>query len=180
MTPPEGMPSGLEVLMTTWMASLRRYCLALTGEADAADDVVQETFLEVQRAFRRFEAGGDFGAWLRGIARNVAARRREKYARTRRLTVSLDPRVVSELESLVQAEEMSEAGPVETLRKCLEKLQPDDRELVRARYEADTDVKGLAERAGRTLSWAKTRLMRLRWALAECVRRGMARGEAAP
>lgn len=180
MKPHEGMPSGLEVLMTTWMTSLRRYCLALTGDADAADDVVQETFVEAQRAFGRFEPGGDFGAWLRGIARHVAARRREKYARTRRLTVSLDPQVINELEALAQAEEVSESGPVEVLKRCLDKLGPDDRDLVRARYEADSDVKSLAERAGRTLSWAKTRLMRLRWALAECVRRGMARGEAPP
>lgn len=162
--------------MTTWMVPLRRYCLALTGERDAADDAVQETFLEAQRAFRRFEPGGDFGAWLRGIARNVAARQRERSARTRRLTVSLDPRVVSELEALARAEEMSDSGPVEALKRCLEKLEPGDRDLVQARYEAGADVKGLAERAGRTLSWAKTRLMRLRWALAECVRRGL--GEA--
>ena len=49
--PAGSLPSGLSVLMTTWMASLRRYCLALTGDVDAADDVVQETFLEVQKAY---------------------------------------------------------------------------------------------------------------------------------
>jgi len=177
---PNDLPSGLSVLMTTWMASLRRYCLALTGDPDAADDVVQETFLEVQKAYGRFEPGGDFGAWIRGIARNVVLRRREKIARSRRLTVSLDPLVVNELEALVREEELADRSPMDVLRGCLQKLDAEDRELVRARYEADADVKGLAERAGRTISWAKMKLMRLRWALAECVRRGMAGGEAAP
>ncbi len=176
-----GMPTGLEVLMTTWMASLRRYAAALTGDPDAADDLVQETFVEVQRSFGRFEAGGDFGAWIRGIARNVAARRRETSARRARLTVSLDPNVVDELEAMVRAEEVSDTSPVEALKGCLEKLEPADRELVRARYEGGTEVKRLAERAGKTASWAKSRLMRLRWARAECVERALARpGEAGP
>ena len=180
MTPNGPLPSGLSVLMTTWMASLRRYCLALTGDPDGADEVVQETFIEVQKAYGRFEPGGDFGAWIRGIARNVVLRRREKLARSRRLTVSLDPLVVNELEALVREEELTDRGPVVILRGCLDKLTAEDREFVRARYEADTDVKRLAEQAGRTLSWAKMKLMRLRWALAECVRRGMGAREATP
>lgn len=178
------LPSGLEVLSVTWMPSIRRYCLSIVGEPEDAQDVLQETFLEAQRSFARFKPDGDFGAWLRGIARNVAARRREKLRRTRRLQVSLEPRVLERLEELVREEETVDESPVTLLKRCLGKLSDGDRDLVRARYEHGTDLETLCKGLSRSLSWAKTRLMRLRWALADCVGREMKRrarmGDAGP
>ncbi len=173
-----GLPSGLEVLVVTWMPALRRYSLSLAGEPQDAEDILQETFLEAQRAFNRFDRKSDFGAWLRGIARNVAARHRQKASRAARLAVSLEPRVLEHLEELYRAEEVADDSPAEALKRCLGKLAEADRELVRARYEGKADLAAFSSGAGRTLSWAKTRLMRLRWALADCVLKGLRRAEA--
>ena len=172
---PSALPSGLEVLSVTWMPSIRRYCLSIVGEPEDAQDVLQETFLEAQRSFARFTPDGDFGAWLRGIARNVAARRREKLRRTRRIHVSLEPQVLDRLEELVRQEETVDESPVNLLKHCLAKLSEGDRDLVRARYERGTDLETVCRELRRTLSWGKTRLMRLRWALADCVHRELKR-----
>jgi len=164
------LPSGLEVLSVTWMPSIRRYCLSITGRPEDAEDVLQETFLEAQRSFSRFKPDGDFGAWLRGIARHVAARRRG-----RRIQICLEPKVLERLETLVRQEETVDVSPVDVLKGCLGKLSEEDRDLVRARYEQGAELETLCRTLQRTLSWAKTRLMRLRGALAECVTREMKR-----
>lgn len=54
-----------------------RFALHMTGSPSAADDVTQEVFLTVMRDASRFEAGrAPAVAWLCGIARNHARRRR--------------------------------------------------------------------------------------------------------
>ncbi len=52
------------------------------GLRDAADEVVQETWLTAVRRVRRFDpAAGPFAAWLRGIAANLL---RNRFRRARR------------------------------------------------------------------------------------------------
>jgi RNA polymerase sigma-70 factor (ECF subfamily) len=167
------LPSGLEVLAITWMPMLRRYCAAITGHPQDAEDVAQETLLEAQRAFHRFERGSDFGAWLRGIARNCLARHRRRLARQARVSVALEPAVLEHLEQIHVAEEVVDEEPVDVLQRCIDKLPPVDRELVAARYERGLSVEDVSRETGRTASWVKTRLMRARWALQECVQRGL-------
>ena len=54
-----------------------RFALHMTGCASAADDVTQDVFLTVMRDAARFDAGrAPAIAWLCGIARNHARRRR--------------------------------------------------------------------------------------------------------
>jgi RNA polymerase sigma-70 factor (ECF subfamily) len=57
--------------ITEQIPRLRRYARALTGNRDAADDLVQDT---LERALRRvflFRPGGDPRAWLFSIMHNV-------------------------------------------------------------------------------------------------------------
>jgi RNA polymerase sigma-70 factor, ECF subfamily len=68
--------------------SLRRYARALTGNRDAADDLVQDT---LERALARsalFRPGGNARAWLFAIMHNVFVNQ-VRSAATRR-TVALD------------------------------------------------------------------------------------------
>lgn len=52
-----------------------RFAAHMTGQASAADDIVQDVFLSVIRDIRRFEAGrGTLLAWLLGITRNHVRR----------------------------------------------------------------------------------------------------------
>ncbi len=52
-----------------------RFAAHMTGQASAADDIVQDVFLSVIREIRRFEAGrGTLLAWLLGITRNHVRR----------------------------------------------------------------------------------------------------------
>ena len=65
------------------LPSLRRAALRLTGEASAADDLVQDTLLRAFRFWRAYEPGTHLRAWLLRIQRNafVSEWRREQRAR---------------------------------------------------------------------------------------------------
>ncbi|HZE99875.1 MAG TPA: sulfatase-like hydrolase/transferase [Planctomycetota bacterium] len=60
---------------------LLAYVRAVVGDAAAAEDLVQETFLTAYRKRGEFRRGELFGAWLCGIARNLARRHLEQRSR---------------------------------------------------------------------------------------------------
>jgi RNA polymerase sigma-70 factor (ECF subfamily) len=49
-----------------------RVAYRITGRAEDAEDVVQETFLRAYKQLDRFEARANFGTWLHRIAANCA------------------------------------------------------------------------------------------------------------
>ncbi|MEZ5708220.1 MAG: sigma-70 family RNA polymerase sigma factor [Blastomonas sp.] len=61
---------------------LRAYGRSLTGNADMADDLVQDTLLKAWRARARFSAGTNMRAWTFIILRNtfLSQRRRDKFS----------------------------------------------------------------------------------------------------
>ncbi|MHC5543419.1 RNA polymerase sigma factor, partial [Singulisphaera rosea] len=57
-------------IIREYSLSLRSYIAASVHGMDAVDDLAQEVYLAAFRNLREFRRGDDFGAWLRGIARN--------------------------------------------------------------------------------------------------------------
>ena len=58
-----------------------RFALRLSGSADAAEDLVQETFLRAWRAWEQFTPGTNAKSWLFTICRNVFLRQQERSRR---------------------------------------------------------------------------------------------------
>src|SRR6266478_3396862 len=86
--PAETAPADVEAftaLVREHQAGLRAFIRALGVEADWVDDMAQEVFLIAYRKQAQFESGKEFGRWLRGIARRLAANERRKEARHARL-----------------------------------------------------------------------------------------------
>lgn len=78
MTPPMRDDDRFEREALCWLPDVARYALSLTRDAEAADDLVQDTFLSAYEHWARYEAGSDCRAWLFAICRHrhyrVAAR----------------------------------------------------------------------------------------------------------
>lgn len=55
-----------------------RFALRLAGSPDAAEDLVQETFLRAFRAWEQYTPGTQCKSWLFTICRNVFLRQRER------------------------------------------------------------------------------------------------------
>ncbi len=74
----EDRPTPASVALTATLgeqrARLTRLCARLTGDADAAEDLAQETLLEAWRAADKLRDADGLAPWLSAIARNVCLR----------------------------------------------------------------------------------------------------------
>lgn len=68
----KGADAAFSHLVRRHKADLFRFAQRYTGNADAAYDVVQETFVAAWRALGRYDGRRSFGVWLRSIALNKA------------------------------------------------------------------------------------------------------------
>jgi RNA polymerase sigma-70 factor, ECF subfamily len=104
--------------------SLRRYARALTGNRDAADDLVQDT---LERALARsalFRPGGNPRAWLFAIMHNMFVN--QVRSATSRRTVALDPEA---MEPTAQ-DRAHEGLAVRDIERALAVLPAEQREVV--------------------------------------------------
>jgi len=67
-----GSQDAFRVLVERHSRSLYRVAYRMTGRAEDAEDVVQETFVRAFRQLSRFEARANFATWLYRIAFNCA------------------------------------------------------------------------------------------------------------
>ncbi len=85
-----GNPVAFEALVARYAQDLYSFFQRFVGNRAAADDLVQETFLQVHLAAGTFDPGRAFRPWLYTIAANKA--RDYMRARSRRAVRSLDRR----------------------------------------------------------------------------------------
>ncbi len=83
-------PGAFEDLAMPLFDSLYSFAHWLTQNREEAEDLVQETYLKALQAFKSFQAGTNFRAWMFQILRNTFLSSRSKLAR--RMTVPLDDR----------------------------------------------------------------------------------------
>lgn len=71
-----------EGLLRPCLGSLYSTALRMTGDANAAEDLVQEVSLNAYRGFGKFQAGTNFKAWLFRILKNASIDNRRKTFRS--------------------------------------------------------------------------------------------------
>ena len=148
---------------------LRAFIRSLGIRADAVDDVAQEVFLVAYRRYSDYDQALPFAAWLKGIARNLAANERRRQQHRGRL---IEPSLAAALEAVDEAADQGSEeaeGTVAALRLCLDQLPGHSRELLRLRYEEDLDAAGLGERLGREGNAVRQALFRVREMVRRCV-----------
>lgn len=123
---------------------VRRYELMLRGylagqlyNLAEADDLAQEVFLTAWRDLGSFRRDGDFGAWLRGIARH----RLLTHFRSQQRRASAVERFQAEVVRIAEQEleagaHHDEAGTAERLLHCISLLPEKLRRVVHAGLEA--------------------------------------------
>jgi len=134
------------------------YTLArrLCRSREEAEEVLQETFLEVVRSIRRFRGDGAFGAWIRRVAVSKAL---TSLRRNRRADIEVTGSDHRGLEA-VPATASSESWRRVDLERALARLPDDSRAVVWLH-----DVEGLthgeiAGLFGRSTSFSKSQLAR--------------------
>jgi len=162
-------------LVREHQAGLRAFIRALGVEADWVDDLAQEVFLVAYRKQAQFENGKEFGRWLRGIARRLAANERRKEARHARLLSGPLADLLAEADGGAEARvERDTEQLIAAMNGCLEQLPERGRALLCQRYERGETATALAVSVNLTADAVRQMLVRLRTTVKRCVERKLA------
>lgn len=161
----------LEAIVRTHQAEVYRYVCYLGAPADAAEDIVQDTFLVAFRKGLPSDASDlhTRAAWLRGIARNLFLQYCTQ-KRTSRLKV--DSEVVEQAEDVWQSRFLRDGDGfdyTDALRKCLETLPDQHRRVLDLRYADRKTRKQMASLLNMSTDGVKSLLRRIRANLADCI-----------
>jgi len=143
-----GDPNAMQALYDLYATQLYRYCLFRIGEPEAAQDVLQEVFVQAWHGLRTFEYRGEsaFVAWLHKIANNAVINLVRK--RQRQPTVSLNTNGDwSQLHGVDLARSVCER--IE-LQQAIRRLSTDQQHVVALRYFAGLSNSETAMVLGRT------------------------------
>lgn len=154
-------------------AGLRGFVRSLGVAPMWVDDLAQEALVIAYERMADFDETRDFGAWVRGIARNLVINERRKDARRKRILSDNLTEVLLASTSIPE-EEVEEKGDravakVAALRECLEQVPAKSRALVRARYEAEQSAPDIATKLNMTSAAVRKSLERVRTALRKCM-----------
>lgn len=87
---PTDTPTTFDALYKDHVDLMYRYANRLCGEAEAAKDLVQETFLNAYRGFKKFRGDAQASTWLYAIASRACLRMRRKRKGAPERELSLD------------------------------------------------------------------------------------------
>lgn len=93
----EGDDRAFARLMLRYETRLRGMCFGYLGDAEAVEDVVQDTFCQVLERLQRVDAGFNVSAWIHRIAANLCIdelRRRARRGQNHVTNDGLDPALV--------------------------------------------------------------------------------------
>jgi len=105
-----GDPDVFKELVTRESPRLLGYALRLTGDRTAAEDLVQDVWVQAYRARGQYTGAGPLLAWLLAICRRAAWASRRRERRELSLSAVLSQRVEAERESAPLDAAAGEAG----------------------------------------------------------------------
>jgi RNA polymerase sigma-70 factor, ECF subfamily len=156
-------------LLTDHQPVIRAFVISLLPGAPGVDDVIQETNKVIWVKREEFEIGTSFRAWALTIARFQVMTHWRVLKQQR--WVTLDSDVVEQLAGEIEDEPDSDftTQRIHALRSCIERVRPEDRELLVQRYWRNTRLQDFAVIHRRSLGGLKVQLFRLRAALKRCI-----------
>jgi RNA polymerase sigma factor (sigma-70 family) len=151
-----GERAAFDELIQRWHDPLWKYARRVTGDADAARDIMQEVWLRVLRGIGRLRDASRLRAWLFGIARRVLTDRwRERYAAPEAIDVDL---------STIPAEPAPDdlEDDLASMQEELGKLPFVEREVLTLFYLRELSLSEVAEILVIPVGTVKSRLFRAR------------------
>lgn len=166
-----------ELIVKEYKQMVYVYVVAMVRDPSLAEDIAQETFLAAYAELQKDKEIRSLPAWLRGIARNVAAK---VVARRRRE----QPAVVAHpeaIERVIAPFDRFELGDLwedrlQALRRCRDSLPDHQQRALRLHYEKNLTVPAITRQTG----WLPATVYQLLWSarkfLRECIGRRISHG----
>jgi RNA polymerase sigma-70 factor, ECF subfamily len=157
--------------LTNHQTSMLAYIRSLAPGGSGARDLLQDVNVTLWQRRDSFELGTNFKAWAFQTIRYHMLNHRRRLVSQGWLVFDDDL-----IERMAPG---SEAGPDDledrhlALRKCLQRLRPQDRELLHHRYATSSSLEQYAQRTNRSAGTLKAILFNLRAALKRCIERDL-------
>ena len=136
-----------------------RYILALVRDIDDADEILQDTAVDLWRKFDQYDATYPFAAWARRFAFHRVLKHREQCVRrVKCLSIESLTQIAAEQEEVDGIPEERRLA----LEACLQQLCEADRLVVEQRYSRQMPVAQIARITGRNPSALYKALERIR------------------
>jgi RNA polymerase sigma-70 factor (ECF subfamily) len=164
----------MQVLFARHHVRVYRFVLRLVRDESVAEDLISDVFLDVWRQAGRFEGRSQVSTWLLAIARFKALS-----ALRRRSDEELDDETAEAIEDPSDDPEvvLDKKDKSAAIRKCLEKLSAEHREIIDLVYYHEKSVEEVAKIVGIPENTVKTRMFYARKRLAELLKAaGIERG----
>jgi RNA polymerase sigma-70 factor (ECF subfamily) len=164
----------MQVLFARHHVRVYRFVLRLVRDESVAEDLISEVFLDVWRQAGRFEGRSQVSTWLLAIARFKALS-----ALRRRPDEALDDETAEAIEDTSDDPEVAldKKDKSAAIRKCLQKLSAEHREIIDLVYYHEKSVEEVAKIVGIPENTVKTRMFYARKRLAELLKAaGIERG----
>jgi RNA polymerase sigma-70 factor, ECF subfamily len=166
-----------ETLLERYRALVRRHLLGIVHNADVTDDLLQEVFLRVWTHGQQWDGRGPFRAWLLRVATNLALNQLRSASRRREHAFDPQPELDHEDEHtipgwMIDASasrpdlELEIAERRRLLRRMIDDLPDEKREVVHMALEAEMEIREVAQRLGIPEGTVKSRLYYARQRLA--------------
>lgn len=153
-----GSRVALERLATRFQPRLLGHARRLTGDAEAARDVVQEAWIEIVRGLPRLGDAAAFPAW----AFRIVSRRCARWVRRQQRRRSLRSAYAAEPFETTADNGGERASDAHRLTQAMAGLPPDQRSAIALFYLEDMSVAEIAIALDTPAGTVKTRLMHAR------------------
>ncbi|MGY2261257.1 RNA polymerase sigma factor [Pseudomonas sp. SDO55104_S430] len=168
----EGDGAAFEILYARHRQGLFRFLLGLSGSAERAEEVYQETWLSLIRSASQPQGRATFRTWLYQIARNRLIDHWRKHGIHQPLHDSYDEQAHAQADDAADpAQLLSLSRDSQRLDAALQALPADQREVFLLRAYSDLDLPQIATLTETPLETVKSRLryaqQKLRRLLAE-------------
>jgi len=163
----KGELSAYEELLALHSSHLRAFVAMKLPIPHLIDEIAHETFVFAHRHIMDFEAGTDFGKWLRAIAFNLV---RKETLRHQRLSTNKDNFLEHSLMQQAGSGAMTPESPVVIyLEECLLRLPDQQRKLLEHKYKLVESSREIAHAFDQSEAWVRTTLCRVRTTLRHCI-----------
>lgn len=166
-----GDEEAVTVVYRRYAGPILTVAMATLGRRELADEAVQTTMLKAWRAAGSFDTSRELAPWLYAIARRVAI---DIYRRERRAATPTD---LDDHDVAVVPLSFERTWEAWEVRSALDKLPPDEREVVRLTHLVGMTQQQVAEQLGVPLGTVKSRSSRAHRRLASLLRHVVAVAE---
>ena len=158
------------------------YLYAMTRDAELAEEVYQNAAVVVMEQSQKPETIRNFRAWAKEVIRRQALHTIRARAVSKQHVRVMSPEIldaVSDAFLMDDCEYSVVRDEARALKRCLEDLPEDKRELVAMRYGGSSTFDEISEHTGSTPAAVQRALSRVRKMLHGCVQRRMRLAEGA-